>query len=115
MPKKPSGSVYSVPSVVEKSDSAPSLIGYPPPAETLAFLDGVLKHGGPRKPGPGKKNGRPLKEPLQKSVSLSITLSCKDAADRLKAKAKAAQQTPGAFIEHKLKLLPPPSRRKRQR
>lgn len=72
-------------------------------------------HGGPRQPGPGKKNGRPLKEPRQKSVSLSITFSCQAAADHLKAQSAAADKTPGAHIEHKLKLLPPPSRRKRQR
>jgi hypothetical protein len=72
-------------------------------------------HGGPRTPGPGKKNGRPAKEPHQKSVSLSITFSCQAAADLLKAQAAAAQKTPGAHIEHKLKLLPPPSRRKLKR
>jgi hypothetical protein len=73
------------------------------------------KHGGPRTPSPGKKNGRPLKEPRQKSVSLSITFSCQAAADRLKKQSADAQKTPGAHIEHKLKLLPRPSRRKRPR
>jgi len=73
------------------------------------------KHGGPRTPGPGKINGRPLKDSHQKSVSLSITFSCQAAADRLKAQAAAVDKTPGAHIEHKLRLLPPPSRRKLKR
>lgn len=99
-----SGSVYSVPSVVKNSGTVPSLIGYPPPAETLAFLDHVLKHGGPRTPGPGRKQGRPAKKPKEKATCTTITLSSPKTLKTLQKRAKKAQLTPGAYIERELKL-----------
>ncbi len=70
------------------------------------------QHGGKREPGPGKKQGRPPKDKAQKAVNTSITFSSQAAVDALKAKAKAANKTPGALIEQKLKLSP---RKKRTR
>lgn len=88
-------------------DTPVSLIGYPHPEETLAFLDTVLKHGGPRTPAPGRKQGRPAKKPKDKAVCTTLTLSSRKALKTLQKRAKKAKLTPGAYIERELKLSPP--------
>ncbi|MBN8422482.1 MAG: hypothetical protein J0L73_26440 [Verrucomicrobia bacterium] len=74
-----------------------------PPAASPA------QHGGKRTPGPGKKIGPKFKDPKKKSVTVSIVLSSDKVAKKLKAKAKRAKLTPGAYIERELNLLPPAS------
>lgn len=71
-----------------------------PPASAPA------QHGGKRTPGPGKKIGPKFKDPKKKSVTVSIVLSSDKIAKKLKAKAKRAKLTPGAYIERELKLGP---------
>lgn len=76
----------------------------PPPEETLAFMDFVIRHGGPRRPGPGRKLGRPAKKPKEKAVCTTITLRSAKTLKTLQSRAKRAKLKPGAYIERELKL-----------
>ena len=67
-------------------------------------LPAANKHGGPRTPAPGKRNGRPKKKPQAKSVSTTIVLSSPKALKALKRLAKKNRLTPGALIERELNL-----------
>ena len=78
----------------------------PHPTEVLDFLDFVHKHGGPRTPGPGRKQGRPAKKPTQKAVCTTLTLSSRKTLKTLQKRAKKANLTPGAYIEQELNLAP---------
>ena len=69
-------------------------------------IPAATQHGGPRTPGPGKRNGRPKKKPQAKSVSTTIVLSSPKALKSLKRLAKKAHLTPGALIERELTLSP---------
>lgn len=81
----------------------------PSSEKTLAFMNFVIRHGGPRRPGPGKKIGRPAKKAKEKAICTTITLSSPKTLKTLQTRAKRANLKPGAYIERELKLSPPPS------
>jgi len=62
------------------------------------------QHGGRRQPGPGKKLGRPTKQPKAKAICTTITLSSPKTLKTLQSRAKRAKLRPGAYIERELKL-----------
>jgi hypothetical protein len=83
-----------------------SAVTIEPPLTRAAAKENLstAAHGGPRRPGPGKKLGRPKKPKKDKVAVLQITLSSPKARTALKRKARKLNLTPGALIERELRL-----------